>query len=68
MNFMATNFYSVFDPFFTFHNNPAIAGSINTSGSINEELMELAWNMHKTEPHESAGIRAEVAGIPEVLQ
>lgn len=50
MNFMATNFYSVFDPFFTFHNNPAIAGSINTSGSINEELMELAWNMHKTEP------------------
>ncbi len=50
MNFMATNFFSVFDPFFTFNSNPAIAGAINTTGSIHEQLMELAWDMHKTEP------------------
>lgn len=50
MNFMATNFASAFDPYYTFVTDTSIQGSINTSGIQDEELMELAWDMHTTEP------------------
>ena len=50
MNFMATNFNSIFDPYYTFVTDETIEGAVNTSGIRDKKLMELAWDMHKTEP------------------
>ena len=50
MNFMATNFANAFDPYYTFITDPSVQGSTNTSGIVDEELMELAWDMHVTYP------------------
>jgi len=50
MNFMGTNFTAVFDPYLILHTEDDIAGSMNTSGLRDPELMQLAWKMRKTEP------------------
>ena len=50
MNFMGTNFVAIFDPYVNFSTEQDVAGSINTSGLSDKELMNLAWKMHKTEP------------------
>ena len=50
MNFMGTNFQAVFDPYQSFHTGDTIAGSVNTSGLRDKELMQLAWKMRKTKP------------------
>ena len=50
MNFMGSNFYSVFDPYLTFNASQEISGSMNTSGLNDKRLMTLAWEMHETEP------------------
>lgn len=50
MNFMATNFVSNFDPYYTFAANEEVEGAINISGIRDERLIELAWDMHATEP------------------
>ncbi|NLI22349.1 MAG: ABC transporter substrate-binding protein [Clostridiales bacterium] len=50
MNFMGTNFSSVFDPYYTFNAGGEIGGAVNTSGLDDDRLMRLAWKMHKTEP------------------
>ncbi|MBR1407424.1 MAG: hypothetical protein IJ573_00825 [Clostridia bacterium] len=50
MNFMATNFFSTFDPYITFSGRPDMQGSVNTSGIDDEELVRRAWEMRKTEP------------------
>ncbi len=48
MNFMASNFSSVFDPYYTFNTDEQTDGVFNTSGLHDKKLMQLAWNMHKT--------------------
>ncbi len=55
MNFMATNFNSIFDPYYTFVTDETIEGAVNTSGIRDKKLMELAWDMHKTEPMDLLG-------------
>lgn len=50
MNFMATNFANAFDPYYTFITDPDVQASTNTSGISDEELMNLAWEMHVTQP------------------
>ena len=50
MNFMGTNFIAVFDPYLSLNTGDDIAGSMNTSGLKDKELMKLAWKMRKTEP------------------
>ncbi len=67
MNFMATNFVSTFDPFMTFTDDPDFVGAMNTSGMTDEQLIDMTWDMHKTEPYD-ADLRAEVDRVPEVLQ
>ena len=44
MNFMATNFSNAFDPYYTFITDPSVQGETNTSGIVDEELMDLAWD------------------------
>ncbi|MEG1194582.1 MAG: ABC transporter substrate-binding protein [Clostridia bacterium] len=55
MNFMATNFNSVFDPYYTFITDETVEGAVNTSGINDQKLMKLAWDMHKTEPMDFLG-------------
>ena len=50
MNFMATNFFSTFDPWITFSSRPDMQGSVNTSGIDDAELVRLAWEMRRTQP------------------
>ncbi|MBQ8130301.1 MAG: hypothetical protein IJ175_08640 [Clostridia bacterium] len=50
MNFMATNFFSTFDPYITFSARPDMQGSVNTSGIDDAELVRLSWEMRKTNP------------------
>ena len=50
LNFMATNFVSVFDPYLHFVKDDRFEGSMNTSGIDDAELLKLAWDMHETEP------------------
>ena len=52
MNFMATNFVSTFDPFMTFTDDPDLVGAMNTSGMTDEQLIDMTWDMHKTEPYD----------------
>ena len=52
MNFMATNFVSTFDPFMTFTDDPDFVGAMNTSGMTDEQLIDMTWDMHKTEPYD----------------
>ena len=51
LNFMATNFVSTFDPYMTYTPGPDFEGEMNTSGFYDQELFELAKDMHDTEPH-----------------
>ena len=50
MNFMATNFVSTFDPYLVFSARPELQGVVNTSGIVDEELVQRAWEMRATEP------------------
>ena len=47
MNFMATNFLSVFDPYSTFGDDAPEAGISNPSGLYDRTLSELALQMHR---------------------
>ena len=46
--YLATNFAMVFDPYYTFHTDEAYQGSLNTSGIVDEKLMELAQELRAT--------------------
>ena len=48
--FMATNFLSTFDPYDVFSAGEEFNGAMNTSGLVDEELIDLAWELRKTEP------------------
>lgn len=48
--FMASNFTFVFDPYFTYHTDPAYAQRYNTSGLKDEKLMALASDLRRTDP------------------
>ncbi|MBQ8074675.1 MAG: hypothetical protein IJ237_01700, partial [Oscillospiraceae bacterium] len=50
MNFMATNFVSTFDPYLVFLGREDMQGAVNTSGLVDEELVNLAFEMRSTEP------------------
>lgn len=50
MNFMATNFSAAYDPYFAYVTDETVQGAVNTSGLRDKKLMELAWDLHKTEP------------------
>lgn len=50
MNFMATNFVSVFDPYLHFSQNESLQGVVNNAGVADEELLAHAWDMRTTEP------------------
>ncbi len=50
--FMATNFTFTFDPYFTYHTDPAYSKLYNTSGLIDEKLMQLAQDMRETDPED----------------
>lgn len=53
MNFMATNFVSTFDPFMTFTDDDDFVGAMNTSGVTDEQLIDITWDMHQTEPYDA---------------
>lgn len=53
MNFMATNFVSTFDPFMTFTDDDDFVGAMNTSGVTDEQLIDVTWDMHQTEPYDA---------------
>lgn len=50
MNFMATNFLSVFDPYHVFGAEQADTGTVNPSGLYDQKLTQLALKMHRTQP------------------
>ena len=50
MIYLATNFISIFDPYFVFHTDDAYQGTQNTTGFRDEHLEELAKDMRETEP------------------
>ena len=50
MNFMATNFVATFDPYLVFLPNEELQGSVNTSGIVDEDLLDRAFEMRHTEP------------------
>ncbi len=50
MNFMATNFVSTFDPYLVFSGRSDMQGAVNTSGIVDEELVNRAFEMRSTEP------------------
>lgn len=50
MNFMATNFVATFDPYLVFLQNEELQGSVNTSGIVDDELVDLAFDMRHTDP------------------
>ena len=50
MNFMATNFVSTFDPYLVFSGRDDMQGAVNTSGIMDEELVNRAFEMRSTEP------------------
>ncbi len=53
--FMASNFTFTFDPYYAYHTDPAFAKLYNTSGLIDEKLMNLARAMRETEPEDTEG-------------
>lgn len=55
MSFMATNFVSTFDPYMTLTGGTDADGAMNTSGLMDEELLQLAWELHITEPMDLVG-------------
>lgn len=55
MNFMASNFGMVFDPYFTFHVDDEYQGELNTSGIRDEKLMKLAKSLRETTPGDEEG-------------
>lgn len=50
MNFMATNFVATFDPYLVFLQNAELQGSVNNPGIVDDELLDLAFEMRHTEP------------------
>ncbi len=50
MNFMATNFVSTFDPYLVFLGREDMQGAVNTSGIVDDELVQRAFEMRSTEP------------------
>lgn len=50
MNFMATNFVSVFDPYLHFSPDERLQGVVNNVAVADEELLQHAWEMRSTEP------------------
>ena len=50
MNFMASNFVSVFDPYLHHGDSGNLQGVVNNVASQDKELMEHEWNMRNTEP------------------
>ncbi len=49
MMYLATNFISVFDPYFVFNTADEYQGPQNTTGYRDQTLEDLAWNLRKTE-------------------
>lgn len=52
MSFLAHNFVSIFDPLKELVSEDEYPGSQNATGIVDEELVELGWIMHYTEPHD----------------
>ena len=50
MFFLASNFGSVFDPYYDFHTGDEFQGQLNATGLRDEELMNLALQMRTTNP------------------
>ena len=48
--YLATNFATVFDPYYTFNTDEAYQGALNTSGIADKKLMELALELRQTDP------------------
>ncbi len=55
MFFTATNFNLVFDPYYTFSTDPVYQGVFNTTGIMDEELMQLADEMRRTAAEDEEG-------------
>lgn len=56
--FLATNFTSVFDPYYNYHTDDAYQGVYNRSGLKDEKLMQLAQDMRETASGDSAAYLA----------
>ena len=50
MCFLAYNFVSIFDPLKEMVSEDEFPGSQNASGIVDQQLVELGWEMHYTEP------------------
>lgn len=55
MFFLASNFLSVFDPYYDYHTAEAYQGAVNTSGLRDERLMALALAMRSTPAMDTYG-------------
>lgn len=55
MMHLASNFTSIFDPYFTYNTDDEFAGEQNTTGYKDEELEKLALDMRETEPGDLLG-------------
>lgn len=52
LSFLATNFVASFDPYYHFVDDDRVVSKVNLSGLVDDELIELAWQMHITEPND----------------
>lgn len=52
MFFLSNNFNYIFDPYYDFNTAEVYQGMINTTGLVDEELMERAWALRETLPQE----------------
>ena len=50
LSFLATNFVASFDPYYHFVDDDNVVSKVNLSGLVDQELIDLAWQMHITEP------------------
>lgn len=50
IEFLAHNFVSIYDPYVELSADPYAIGTQNATGIYDQELIDRAWNMHKTEP------------------
>lgn len=50
MSFLAYNFVSIFDPLVEFSSDEDYPGSQNATAVYDEELIDLCWDLHLTEP------------------
>lgn len=55
MAYLATNFSSVFDPYYVFDTDEQYQGLINTSGLMDEQLAQSALELRQTQPGDLLG-------------